>query len=149
MRVSVLLGLLCAACSTSPFEQQQDSLAAAQRRWRAAAIPDYSFTFQRGCFCAPIATRAVTVTVQQGAWASLRYVDDGTVADTSLFRDYLTMERVFAFLHRALDEHPARFDASYAVQLGFPAEVYIDYNAGIADDEGSFRISDLQILTLW
>ena len=149
MRIPVFLALLCAACSTSPFEQQQDSLGGAQRRWRAAAIPDYSFTFQRGCFCIPTATRAVTITVLQGAWASLRYVDDGTVADTSLFRDFLTMERAFAFLRRALDEQPATFDASYAAQLGFPAEVYIDYRTGIADDEGSFRISDLQILTLW
>ena len=148
MRKTLVLGLLCVACSTSPIEQQEDNLAAAQRRWRAAAIPDYSFTFQRACFCAPIATRAVTVTVQQGAWASLRYVDDGTVADTSLFRDYLTVERVFAFLRRVLEEQPARFDASYAAQLGFPADVYIDYSVGIADDELSIRISDLQVMTL-
>ena len=146
MRIhAVTLAMLCAACSRSPLEQQQDDLAVAQARWRAAAIPNYSFNFQRVCFCAPVVTRAVTVTVRQGAWAALTYVDDGSVADTSLFRDFLTMDRVFAFLQDALERHAAGFVARYDTPLGYPTEVDIDYIANAADDELSLRIPMLRI----
>jgi len=135
IRGCVTLGIVCAACSLSPFEQQQDDLAVAQARWRTAALLDYSFGFQRVCFCGSSATRPVTITVQQGAWATLTYVDDGASADTSLFRDFLTMDRVFSFLRRALEGHPAAFVGRYDAQLGYPSEVRIDYIANAIDDE--------------
>jgi len=141
--VPITLGLLGAACST-PLEPQDD-LAIAQRRWQAAAIADYSFTFQRSCFCLHTATRAVTVTVHQRAWATLMYEDDGTAADTSLFRDFLTMERVFSFLRGSLEEDPATFEARYDAQLGYPAEVSIDYLANAIDDELSLWIAGFRI----
>ena len=142
---NVTLGLLCVACSVTPLEQQQDTLAGAQARWRAAAIPNYSFELQHACFCAPIVTRPVTVTVRQSAWTMLTYVDDGTVADTALFRDFLTMDRVVAFLRGTLERHPASLTASYDAQFGYPTEVYIDYIANAADDELSLRLPVLRI----
>jgi uncharacterized protein DUF6174 len=135
IRGCVTLGIVCAACSLSPFGQQEEDLTVAQARWRAAALLDYSFDIQRVCFCAPSATRPVTITVHQGAWATLTYADDGTTADTSLFRDFLTMDRVFSFLRRALEGHPAAFVGTYHAQLGYPSEVRIDYLGNAIDDE--------------
>jgi Family of unknown function (DUF6174) len=138
-----LIGLLMivVACSDSPTEQQQDDLAAAQARWRAGGLTDYAFDLQHLCFCAPGATRTVTITVQQGVWSSIRYADDGTAADTALFRDYLTIDRLFSFLERAIAQQPDSFTASYDGRFGYPLEVWIDYSRQIADEELSLRIA--------
>src|SRR4051812_7678816 len=110
------------ACSQSPTEQQQDDLAVAQTRWRAAGLADYSFDVQHSCFCAPIATRPVTITVHGGSWASIRYADDGTAADTSLSRDYPTIERLFTFPPQTTPQRPPTFSAPYDSRFGSPAE---------------------------
>jgi hypothetical protein len=141
-----MLGMLAilGGCSQSPTEQQQDALAAAQARWRAAGVSAYSFQLQHTCFCAPVATNPVIISVQQNNVTSIAYVNDGTSADTALFRDYMTVDRLFAFLHRALSQQPDTFRATYDLQLGYPTDVYIDNNFQIADDEFGLRVSVLQ-----
>jgi hypothetical protein len=136
-------GISLATCA-SPFERQEDSLAIAEARWRAAGLADYRFGFVRSCECLPAATSSVTMTVAGGAFVAATYIGDGTPADTTLFRDALTLDRVFAYLHRALAQHPATFTAQYEPTLGYPIQVSIDYSITTADDEIFLSVFDLR-----
>ncbi len=135
-------GVSMAAC-TSPFQKQEDTLAIAEARWRAAGLADYKFSFSRSCECLPASTRSVTITVSGGGFISATYLDDGTAADTVLFRDTLTLDRLFASLHEALARHPATFTAQYEPTLGYPMQVSIDYNLITADDEFFLTVTDV------
>ncbi len=86
----------------------------------------------------------MTITVSGGAFVSATYLDDGAPADTTIFRDALTIDRLFAYIHQALAQHPAMFTASYDPTLGHPVSIAIDYNALAQDDETGFRVLDLR-----
>ncbi len=135
------------ACSESPTEQREEALAAAQARWQAAGVADYEFELQRICYCLDDAVRPVTVSVRGRAFAGLVHTDDGTAADTALFRDFLTMERVFDYLERAVSQRPAAFTASYDARLGYPARVELDGDRQIADDEVWLEVPALRPVT--
>jgi len=139
-----LLPVVWVACSESPTEQRADALAAAAGRWQAAALADYEFDLQRLCYCIDDAIRPVTVSVRGGAFAALVHTDDATTADTALFRDFLTMERVFDYLERAVSQRPAVFTASYDARLGYPARVALDGDRQVADDELWLEIAALR-----
>ena len=135
-------GVSMAACE-SPFQRQEDTLTSAEARWRAAGLADYRFGFVKSCECLPAATSSVTMTVAGGEFVAATYIGDGTAADTALFRDALTFDRLFAFLHRALAQHPASFTAQYDPTLGYPVQVSIDYSITTADDEIFLSVFDL------
>jgi uncharacterized protein DUF6174 len=140
-----LAGVSMAAC-TSPLQGREDTLAIAEARWRAAGLVDYRFGFTRSCECLPAATRSVTIAVSGGAFVSATYLDDGTPADTALFRDELTLDRLFASLHQALARQPATFAAQYEPTLGYPMQVSIDYSLTTADDEFFLTVSNVSPL---
>lgn len=142
-----LLPVVWVACSESPTEQREEALAAAAARWQGTGIADYEFERQRICYCLDDAVRPVTVSVRGSAFAALVHTDDGTAADTVLFRDFLTMERVFDYLQRAVSQRPAVFTASYDARLGYPARVELDGDRQIADDEVWLEIPALRPVT--
>jgi len=86
------------------------------------------------------------VSVSGGAFGALVHTDDATPADTALFSDFLTMERVFDYLQRAVSQRPAIFAATYDAGFGYPARVDLDGDRQIADDEVTLRIPALRTL---
>ena len=147
-RTLLLIGFLGAgqttACHSSPLEETRDELAAARGRWKASGPPDYDFDLQHNCFCADPVTRPVTISVRAGAFVSIVYADSGAAADTALFRNYLTVDRVFTFLQHTLDAKPASFTAAYHEQLGYPVMIHVDPLGQAADDEFSIQITSLR-----
>jgi hypothetical protein len=138
---ALLACLLTAACSISAFEGSQNSLAEANTRWKTAALTSYDFDFQRTCFCAASMTRPVTISVRSDTFTTIVYSDSGTAADTAQFRDFLTVDRLFAFLHRTLNAGPAGFTTAYDEVRGYPALVVIDFDSDVADDGLTLRIN--------
>ena len=138
---ALLACLAVAACSISAFEGSQNSLAEANTRWKAAAVTSYDFDFQRTCFCAESMTRPVTISVRSDTFTTIVYSDSGTAADSAQFRDFLTIDRLFAFLHRTLNAGPAGFTTAYDDVRGFPALVVIDFDSDVADDGLTLRIN--------
>ena len=134
------------ACADLNAPAGSDGLDDAHARWQATHLTDYQYDFQRICFCAPIVTRPVTITVLGGAFVSVVYQDSGTAADTTYFRQYLTMERVFVSLRHELDAHPASFAPVYDTSAGYPHQVFIDRLANAADDELSLYITAVRPL---
>ncbi|MEP6472876.1 MAG: DUF6174 domain-containing protein [Gemmatimonadota bacterium] len=138
------MALAVFGCSTSVFEGSQNSLAEANTRWHAAGVANYDFDFQRTCFCVTALTRPVTISVRSDTVVSVIYSDSGTVADSAEFRDFLTIDRVFAFLHRTLNQGPAGFTTAYHERYGFPALVVIDFDSDVEDDGLTLRIDALR-----
>lgn len=143
VRILLMLGAgalpLVVGCREPVAHTWASDLAEAESRWNASGVTSYQYDVFRHCFCGSTSTRPVTVTVRNRAFVSLVYMDSGTVADTSLFRPYLTIERFFALLHDVLDSGPASFDAEYA-SAGFPTVVVVDPDAAIADEEFSVQV---------
>jgi len=137
--------LLVAACTEPILEKWEDDLASAEARWHGAGITNYEMDVVRSCFCVAAQTRPVTVTVRGGAFVSLVYADSAAgVADTTYFREYLTMERIFALLHQVLDTGPDGFSADYNGSLGYPTLVGIDPSHDLADEEFTIQVFGLR-----
>jgi hypothetical protein len=135
--VAAALAALVASCTTAPGAPDWErDLAEAEARWQAAAPANYHFSLVRTCGCVANQTRPVTVTVSNGAFASLVFADSvGGTADTTLFRQYLTVDRYFALLHEVVASGPYTFSATYNQSLGFPLSITVDPERMVLGDE--------------
>jgi hypothetical protein len=141
----VLCAALVAGCSDAPTDVWAGDLEEGRRRWQAAGIGTYQFDFRISCFCLLEYTMPVRITVQNGVFATIVYRDTGLAVDSALFRDYLTIDRVFASLRQVLDSDPASFAASYDPARGFPVTVSVDLAANAVDDEFTITVSNFQV----
>lgn len=128
---------LAVGCATEPGTAQWErDLADAEARWHAAALHNYTFSLVRTCHCVSGQTRPVALTVRNGAFASLVFADSlGGTADTTLFQQYLTVDRYFALLHQVLASGPYSFSATYNLSLGFPISVTVNPERMTTGDE--------------
>lgn len=132
--------VLASACTEPAVVKWERDLAAAQARWQAAGILDYEMDLVRLCYCVQEHTMPVTVTVRGGEYVSLVYLDSGGVADTTLFRQYLTMDRIFTLLQDVVATEPAAFRAEYNPGLGFPVLVTVDPDRSVIDEEFTIQM---------
>lgn len=147
MRILPTLRLLLvpalAACADIPTEPAPlHDFDRALQRWEAAAPFAYRYRVQVNCFCGEERTRPVSVVVVNGQTVSLLYADSLTPADTVLFSDVRTMDRLFARLRSILDNGPASFTATYDPGLGFPTTVWADPVAQVVDEEVGYVVTD-------
>jgi len=139
----ILLAFALAACADIPAGPAQlTDFDRAFQRWEAAAPFAYRYRVQVNCFCSEARTRPVSVVVIHGQTVSLLYSDSLTPADTVLFSDVRTMDRLFARLRSILDGGPASFAATYDPGLGFPLTVWADPIAQVADEEVGYLVTD-------
>jgi hypothetical protein len=134
---TVVAGVSTMGCTTAPGTASWSAdLADAQSRWQVAALHNYTMSLIRSCHCVTGQTRPVTVVVRNGAFASLAYADSlGGVADTTLFQQYLTVDRYFALLQQVISSNPYAFTATYNQSLGFPIQVSVDPEKMTTGDE--------------
>ena len=140
---------LAAGCTTEPgMAQWERDLADAEARWHAAAVSSYTISLVRTCNCVSGQTRPVTLTVHNGAFVSLVFADSvGGTADTTLFQQYLTVDRYFALLHQVVASGPYSFSASYNESLGFPISVTVNPDRMTAGDEFMVEIYAFTAIT--
>lgn len=138
---AVLVLALCATCTEPELNHWQADLTRAEALWRAAGVTSYEADVILTCYCLEAQTRPVTSTVRDGAFVSLVYTDSGgTAADTTLFRSFMTMDRVFAAMREVLDAEPAVLYAEYNPVYGFPTQWSVDPDRMVANDEFAFQV---------
>lgn len=130
------------ACTHSPFEVATGALNGGEAQWKRVGYRDYSFHVRRECYCA--FTGSVDVVVRNGLPVTATVAETGAPADTALVRDFLTIDRLFAYLHGVLATNPVRFDATYHAGLGYPVHVYIDRKLAVADDEMTILVWNVE-----
>jgi len=101
-------------------------------KWRNQGLRDYSLTMTRMCFCGDVGPFAVTVR-SDSVVAAVRTSDGGP----SLVISYLpTVNKLFDFIQKAIDDNTKTISVTYDAELGFPREVVYDlegqaYDAGV------------------
>lgn len=138
----LLLSFLIAACSGPASVPPanvivDDELALARAKWADADMQNYELTISRSCECLPEDAGPFVVTVEGGETTSVLY--DGRPSD----RVPPTVGELFEMLETAQAEGAPRVEATYHEDWGYPLRVRIDPALQIADDELSYRISEL------
>lgn len=119
-------------------------LDAAQARWRAAALTGYEYGYHKYCDCHRESPPETTVSVRDGKVIRVRHRPAGTTTDVPAADKnldyYWTVEGLFQLIGSAL-ERGVSVRASYDATLGFPREIFIDYDAGLIGDELDLRLT--------
>jgi hypothetical protein len=66
--------------------------------------------------------------------------------DRTFFESNATIDRIFASLENTLGDRPDYFSAEYHEIYGFPAQVRVDYDRSITDDEHTLIVSNFEVL---
>jgi hypothetical protein len=134
-----LIALIALPCAAQDAALQQ-SLG----RWRAAGLVDYEYGYRKYCDCHPEAPPETVVTVRSGEVVGVRHRPVGypedVPADPKNLQFYWTIDGLFALLESALDRGAA-VRASYDEALGYPTQLYIDYDPSFIGDELDLRLT--------
>jgi hypothetical protein len=141
--VGLALLVLAMSCSDAvgPGGEIKDFVQARQR-WQAQNLHTYAFTFQRTCFCANV--HPLFVVVLSDTVAGVFDLSTGSYVDAQFGE---TVDDLFFFVQDAINHHARLIRVEYDAAKGFPAEIDYDGSAQAADDEISFRISDVHLIT--
>jgi uncharacterized protein DUF6174 len=138
------------AIVASPSVAQDDSALGANReRWRAAGLTSYEYGYRKFCECHPETPPETVVTVHDGVVAGVRhrpvnYAEEVPAEDRNL-QFYWTVDGLFDLLESARNRG-AQVRASYDPILGYPTELYIDYDAGFIGDELDLKLTQVRAL---
>jgi hypothetical protein len=122
------------------------ALDAARARWRAAALGTYEYGYHKFCECHRESPPETIVSVRAGEVVGVRHRLAGSdvevpAADKN-FSYYWTMDGLFGVIASAL-ERGVQVRTMYDAQLGFPREIYIDYDADFIGDELDLRLTSV------
>jgi hypothetical protein len=141
-RVAPALALVLVSSCSQPMEVTRERTIA-MRRWVTTAPPSYEVVVGRDCFCFPDATRDVVVRVRDGQVESRHYADTGAEVPAAFAALFPTVPELFAIIVEAEVHNAAGVDAQYDPRYGYPAFVFIDHEATLADDEIGYTMHDL------
>lgn len=113
----------------------QSTLDDARERWDALTLTSYTYRFNWQCFCLDDFTAQVTVTVQDEEVTSVVRVKDGQPVNEQFRDDFVTVDALFDRLQAAIDQGAASIRAEFDSESGLPTEVFIDFQAIMADEE--------------
>lgn len=138
----VLGAALLAACGspTAPGDQSE-ALARNRALWARKGPENYQIVMSRACECLPDATQPVTIIVRNGVVEGRQYLS-GTAVDPQYEALFVSIPELFDLIQQAINENAPGIGVRYDAQLGYPESIQIDWVAGTADDEVSYRISD-------
>ena len=131
-----------AVVATAAFADAE--LDAAQARWESAALRNYEYGYHKYCECHRDAPPETTVTIRDGKVVGVRHRPVGSAtevpaADKNLAY-YWTVDGLFALIASA-QQRGVEVRAQYDSALGYPREVYIDYDSDFIGDELDVRLT--------
>ena len=143
-RLTSLIVASCAAIAAcgDPFGPGPSELEINRAKWREHGYRDYSVTMGQFCFCVDVGPFVVTVLGDSVVGAV--HVSDGAPArgGTSL----PTVNKLFDFIQKAIDDHAATIRVTYDAELGFPRTIVYDFATNLADEEVTYTLDSLKPL---
>lgn len=116
----------------------------ARARWQSAALAGYEYGYHKFCECHRESPPETVVTVRGGGVTAVRHRPAGGTVEVPAadknFQYYWTVDGLFALIASAL-ERGVQVRAAYDAGLGFPREIYIDYDANFIGDELDLRLT--------
>src|SRR5215211_833194 len=119
----LVIGLLASACNgsnLSPEESAIRDLERAQTRWTDAGVSSYAFDFARSCFCPVEVTEPVRIEVRNRSIVRITSRRTNLVISPSPFASWPTVDSLFVWTRRLLDNHAYKVVAQYDSKYGFP-----------------------------
>ncbi|KAL3795939.1 hypothetical protein HJC23_002210 [Cyclotella cryptica] len=110
---------------------------------------NYDMSFERICFCPEQWRGPFAMRVRSGKVESATYLSESmreSSVDPDLLRGLLTVDGVFNEIQKGLDRSYVDLQITYNETAGYPSSFYSDTSKRIADDETTFRISDLVLV---
>jgi hypothetical protein len=121
-------------------------LEAARARWQGAALDAYEYGYHKFCECYRDSPPETIVSVAAGEVTRVRHRPAGATVEVPAadrnFSYYWTVDGLFALLQSAL-ERGVLVRATYDATLGYPRELYIDYDADFIGDELDLRVTSV------
>ena len=115
-----------------------------RKKWDSEMASNYQFSFQWSCYCTMDFVAQVNITVLENRIHSAAYVDgDVSIPLEVAIERYEAMDGLFDLLQSAIDENAYTISANYHPDLGYPIEVWIDYEKNSVDEELGFTIHNL------
>lgn len=120
------------------------NLDAGRALWRKAALQSYEYGYHKFCECHRETPPETIVSVRDGAVVRVRHRPVGAnvevPSEQKNLEFYWTVDGLFALVQSALDRG-VQVRAAYDAALGFPREIYIDYDADFIGDELDVRLT--------
>jgi hypothetical protein len=146
------LGMLLAVsagisiCSVAAGDE---ALEAARARWRTAALDAYEYGYHKYCDCHRESPPETIVTVRGNEVVGVRHRPVGfsheVPADPKNLQFYWTVEGLFDLIASA-EQRGVTVRTAYDAQLGYPTEIFIDYDAQLIGDELDLRLTRVDAL---
>ena len=119
-------------------------LDAARTRWQAARLTAYEYGYRKYCECHRDSPPETIVSVRDGDVFRVRHRPAGSATEVPAadknFAYYWTIDGLFRLLATAR-ERGAQVRATYDATLGYPRELYIDYDSSYIGDELDIRLT--------
>ena len=150
-RIIVLYFMLAPLCGCDILKlgddrhvDTQSQLDSNRKKWDSEMASNYQFNFQWSCYCSMDFVAQVNITVRENRIHSTAFVEGDVPIplDVAIGR-YHTMDGLFNLLQSAIDANAHTISAKYHSELGYPTQVWIDYDQRSADEELGFSIHNL------
>ena len=142
---AMLRAAVAALVLAAPIPALADGdLDSARARWQSAALVNYEYGYHKFCECHRESPPETTVTVNDDAVTRVRHRPAGSTNEVPAadknFDYYWTVDGLFGLIASAL-ERGVQVRAAYDAELGFPREIYIDYDTNFIGDELDLRLT--------
>ena len=143
-RVAFHAGVIAAFVAAAPQALADAQLDGARARWQSAALASYEYGYHKFCECHRESPPETVVTVRGGSVTGVRHRPVGGATEVPAaeknFEYYWTVDGLFALIASA-QERGVQVRAAYDAELGFPREIYIDYDSNLIGDELDLRLT--------
>ena len=130
LAASLMLGG-CALIDGNTDDNRRLGVDRERAAWQANAPDQYAYVYVYGCFCPEEVRGPFEVVVQDGVVVSA-VREGGPVTD---FSPIVTVDELFDLIEEAYAEGADQVEVIYHEPFGYPLEISIDYDTGVADDE--------------
>lgn len=154
--LSALLMSAVLGCSNqSEFEKRIKSLEESQAKWSAVKTPSYSYEYNQVCFCLYVGEvkvliddNSVIAVLDLETDEELTVEQNGkTITMLNAYPEmFYTIDELFEELKDAAKDAD-ELDLTFNPEYGYPTETFIDYYKEAIDDEITYLLKNLELLT--
>jgi len=124
-----------------PESEGRSRLEVNRERWQQVRPASYSMVLKRLCFCTELGIGPVRIDVV-GTTATRRvYVESGEPVSADLAPYFPTVDGLFDVLVDAMNHGAHQIEVTYDGETGIPVDIWIDYDAGLADEEQGYQVT--------
>jgi len=142
-RIAAFVAFAASACGVAGPSDERSTLQDNRDLFRRAVGSAYAYDYRNVRFAIGPVVEPVRIRVRGSAIVSVVSLATGQEMSPDAWRYYETVEGLFRTLEKAYAQGAAEVRVQYHPQLGYPTDVYIDYDQRLADEEAGYVLSNL------